>query len=154
MASTPGFEHRPHKWEGGECSHHCTQGRIQDFFRRGCTRLLFYFNTNKPHSFFCRIPVVLENRRSSQGGGEVRTPCTLPLDPPLAPTLFPNSFSTGRPHPFHYVSFHYLQKNFRVDHNPIPMFSLITVATTGQQQVTILTTLNTTDGFHSDVIKL
>ena len=32
--------------------------------------------------FFCRIPVVLENRRSSQGGG-VRTPCTLPLDPPL-----------------------------------------------------------------------
>ena len=32
-------------------------------------------------SFFCRIPVVLENRRSSQGG--VRTPCTLPLDPPL-----------------------------------------------------------------------
>ena len=27
------------------------QGRIQDFFRRGCTRLLLYFNTNKPHSF-------------------------------------------------------------------------------------------------------
>ena len=27
------------------------QGRIQDFFRRGCTRLLRYFNTNKPHSF-------------------------------------------------------------------------------------------------------
>ena len=43
---------------------------------------MLYFNTNKPHSFFCRIPVVLENRRSSQGGG-VRTPCTLPLDPPL-----------------------------------------------------------------------
>ena len=34
--------------------------------------------------FFCRIPVVLENRRSSQkGGGGVRTTCTLPLDPPL-----------------------------------------------------------------------
>ena len=32
--------------------------------------------------FFRRIPVVLENRRSSQGGG-VRTPCILPLDPPL-----------------------------------------------------------------------
>ena len=32
--------------------------------------------------FFCRIPVVLENGRSSQGGG-MRTPCTLPLDPPL-----------------------------------------------------------------------
>ena len=59
------------------------QGRIQDFFRRGCTCLLPYFNTNKPHSFFffCRIPVVLENHGSSQG--RVRTPCTLPLDPPL-----------------------------------------------------------------------
>ena len=48
------------------------QGRIQDFFRRGCTRLLFYFNTNKPHIYiyiFCRIPVVLKNRRSSWGGG-------------------------------------------------------------------------------------
>ena len=33
--------------------------------------------------FFCRIPVALENRRSSQGGGGVHTPCTLPLDPPL-----------------------------------------------------------------------
>ena len=58
------------------------------FFRRGCTRLLLYFNTNKPDSFFFgRIPVVLENCRSSQraekGGGRVRNPCTLPLDPPL-----------------------------------------------------------------------
>ena len=34
--------------------------------------------------FFCRIPVVFENRRSSQGGGGgVRTPCALSLDPPL-----------------------------------------------------------------------
>ena len=40
--------------------------------------------------FFCRIPVVLENRRSSQGGGGgvVRIPCTLPLDPPLYPVWF------------------------------------------------------------------
>ena len=61
------------------------RGGSRIFFRRGCTRLLLYFNTNKPHSFlfFCRIPVVLENCRSSQGG--VRTPCTLPLDPPLDP---------------------------------------------------------------------
>ena len=36
----------------------------------------------KPHSFFCRIPVVSENRRSSWGGG-LCTPCTLPLDLPL-----------------------------------------------------------------------
>ena len=47
------------------------QRRIQVFFTRGCTRLLLYVNTNKPHSFFfffCRMPVVLENCRSSQRG--------------------------------------------------------------------------------------
>ena len=60
-----------------------TRGGSRIFFRRGCTRPLLYFNTNKPHSFFCRIPVVLENRRSSQGVGGGHTPCTLPLDPPL-----------------------------------------------------------------------
>ena len=52
------------------------RGGSRIFFRRGCTRLLLYFNTNKPHSF-CRIPVVLENRRSSQGGGVAH-----PLHPP------------------------------------------------------------------------
>ena len=67
-------------------------------FRRGCTRLMLYFNTNKTHSFFffCRIPVVLENRRSSKGGGgggggpppPPPTPSTLPLDPPLVFHLF------------------------------------------------------------------
>ena len=47
-----------------------SRGGSRIFFRRGCTRLLLYFNTNKPHSFFFgRIPVVLENRRSSQWGG-------------------------------------------------------------------------------------
>ena len=61
------------------------RGGSRIFFRRGCTRLLLYFNTNKPH-FFCRIPVILENRRSSLGG--VRTPCTLPLDPPLGRISF------------------------------------------------------------------
>ena len=46
---------------------------------QGCTRLLLYFNTNKPHSvfFFCGIPVVLEKRRSSRGGGGAH-----PLHPP------------------------------------------------------------------------
>ena len=39
---------------------HC-RGGSRIFFRRGCTRLLLYFNTNKPHSFFFgRIPVVLD----------------------------------------------------------------------------------------------
>ena len=28
------------------------RGGSRTFFRRGCTRLLLYFNTNKPHSFF------------------------------------------------------------------------------------------------------
>ena len=50
--------------------YHIARGLSRIFFRRGCTRLLLDFNTNKPHSFFffCRIPVVLENCRSSQGG--------------------------------------------------------------------------------------
>ena len=56
------------------------QGRIQDFFQEGVHSSL---PINHIVFFFCRIPVVLENRRSSQGGGGVRTPCTLPLDPPL-----------------------------------------------------------------------
>ena len=48
-----------------------------------------FFTTSTPINhivfFFGRIPVVLENRWSSQGGG-VLTPCTLPLDPPLVTT--------------------------------------------------------------------
>ena len=28
------------------------RGGSRIFFRRGCTRLLLYFNTNKPHIFF------------------------------------------------------------------------------------------------------
>ena len=45
--------------------------------------------------FFCRIPVVLENRRSSRGWGRgVRTPCTLPLDPPLYKCSGDRDFST------------------------------------------------------------
>ena len=54
-------------------------GADPGFFSGGGALISF----NKPHSFFRRIPVVLENSRSSQGGG-VRTPCTLPLDPSLA----------------------------------------------------------------------
>ena len=54
------------------------RGGSRIFFRRGCTRVLLYFNTNKPHIFsFGRIPVVLENRRSSRGGGGAH-PCTAP----------------------------------------------------------------------------
>ena len=55
------------------------RGGSRIFFRRGAPLRNGVTNTNKPH-WFCRITVVLECRRSSQGG--LRTPCTLPLDPP------------------------------------------------------------------------
>ena len=43
----------------------------------------FLLQGGAPH--FCRIPVVFESRRSSQGGeeGSVYTPCTIPLGWPL-----------------------------------------------------------------------
>ena len=74
------------------------RGGSRIFFRRGCTRLLLYFNTNKPHRFFFffRIPVVLENLRSSRGrGGGVGAPCTLPLDPPLFQKPFDSVWHDG-----------------------------------------------------------
>ena len=43
----------------------CSSGADPGFFLGGGALV----SSNKPHSFFCRIPVVLENRRSSQGGG-------------------------------------------------------------------------------------
>ena len=56
-------------------------GGSRIFFRRGCTRLLLYFNTNKPHSFFGGNTSCIRKLQVISGG--VRTPCTLPLDPPL-----------------------------------------------------------------------
>ena len=35
-----------------ETEYSVDRGASRIFFRRGCTRLLLYFNTNKPHSFF------------------------------------------------------------------------------------------------------
>ena len=53
------------------------RGRIQDFFRRGCTRLLLYFNTNKPHSFFLQnTSCIRKPQVISRGGG------AHPLHPP------------------------------------------------------------------------
>ena len=60
---------------------HC-RGGSRIFIRRGCTRLLLYFNPNKPHSFFWQNTSCIRKRQVISGGG-VRTPCTLPLDPPL-----------------------------------------------------------------------
>ena len=62
-----------------------TRGGYRIFSRRGCTRLLLYFNTNKPQSFFLQNTSCIRKPRviSEEGGGGVRTPCTLPLDSPL-----------------------------------------------------------------------
>ena len=62
------------------------RGGSRIFFSRGGALVSCSTSTPIKHIvFFCRIPVVLENRRSSQGerGGGVCTPCTLPLDPLL-----------------------------------------------------------------------
>ena len=54
------------------------QGRIQDFFRRGCTRLLLYFNTNKPHiCFFLQNTSCIRKPQVILGGGGAH-----PLHPP------------------------------------------------------------------------
>ena len=58
----------------------CTQGRIQDFFEEGCTCLLLYFNTNKPHRFFFFLQntsCIRKLQAVSGGGGGAH------LDPPL-----------------------------------------------------------------------
>ena len=56
------------------------------FFRRGCTRLLLYFNTNKPHSFFFwqNTSCIRKRQVISGGRGDVH-----PLHPPprSAPAL-------------------------------------------------------------------
>ena len=48
------------------------QGRIQDFFRGGalgCTRLLLYFNTNKPLFFFWQNTSCIRKPQVISGGG-------------------------------------------------------------------------------------
>ena len=57
------------------------RGGSRIFFRRGCTRLLLDFNTNKPHSFF----FFEEYQLYSKTAGHVRGghPLHPPLDPPL-----------------------------------------------------------------------
>ena len=68
--------------EGHTC---LSKGGSRILFRRGSTRLLLYFNTNRPHSFFLQNTSCIRKPQviSGWGGGGMRTPCTLPLDPPL-----------------------------------------------------------------------
>ena len=59
-------------------------GADPGFFLGGGTLVSCSTSTPVNHIvFFCRIPVV-----PVRGGGRVRTPCTLPLDPPLWPSHF------------------------------------------------------------------
>ena len=60
-----------------------SRGGSRIFLRRGVTRLLLYFNTNKPHSFLFFLQNTSCIRKPQVISGGVRTPCTLPLDPPL-----------------------------------------------------------------------
>ena len=65
------------------CSDSLFRGGSRIFFRRGCTRLLLYFNTNKPHIFFFLQNASCFRKPQVISGGGMRTPCTLPLDLPL-----------------------------------------------------------------------
>ena len=47
------------------------------FFREGCTRLLLYFNTNKPHRFFWQNTSCIRKPQVISGGGAAH-----PLHPP------------------------------------------------------------------------
>ena len=73
------------------------RGGSRIFFRRGCTRLLLYFNTNKPHSFFF-----------SQNNSCIRKPQVIsgegahPLHPP--PRSAPESLLTVRTNPVYKTS--------------------------------------------------
>ena len=57
-----------------------TQGRggCRIFFRRGCTRLLLYFNTNKPHSFFLQNTSCIRKPQVISGGGGCAPPAPSP----------------------------------------------------------------------------
>ena len=52
------------------------RGGSRIFFRRGCTSLLLYFNTNKPHSFFLQKTSCIRKPQVISGG------CAHPLHPP------------------------------------------------------------------------
>ena len=69
-------------------------GADPGFFLGGGALVSCSTSTPINHIFFGRIPVVLENRRSSQRGrGGLRTPCTLPLDPPLRDSCNNSSYT-------------------------------------------------------------
>ena len=46
------------------------RGGSRIFFRRRFTRLLLYFNTNKPHSYFLQNTSCIRKPQVTSGGGE------------------------------------------------------------------------------------
>ena len=73
------------------------RGGPRIFLRRGCTRLLLYFNTNKPHFFFLQSTSCIRKPQVISGGGGVCTPGTHPLYPHLqVPLALPSYIFTGR----------------------------------------------------------
>ena len=54
-----------------------SRGGSRILFRRGCTRLLLYFNTNKTHSFFLQNNSCIRKPQVISGGGGEH-----PLHPP------------------------------------------------------------------------
>ena len=98
-------------------NHLSTRGGSRIFFRRGCTRLLLYFNTNKPHSFFLQNTSCIRKPQVISEGG------VHPLHPPprsapvynsdgnyksVSPTAIWNNFSTIA------IFFQWLTKQSRV----------------------------------------
>ena len=50
------------------------RGGSRIFFRMGCTRLLLYFNTNKPDSFFLQNTSCIRKPQVISGGGGAYPP--------------------------------------------------------------------------------
>ena len=62
------------------------RGGSRTFFRRGCTRLLLYFNTNKPHSvFFSQNTSCIRKPQVISGGAHPLHP--LPRSAPGSPSF-------------------------------------------------------------------
>ena len=59
------------------------RGGSRTVLRRGCTRLLLYFNTNKPRFFFFAEYLLKTSGHLGGGGGAPAHPLHPPLDPPL-----------------------------------------------------------------------
>ena len=65
------------------------RGGSRIFFRRGCTRLLLYFNTNKPDSFFLQNTSCIRKPQVISGGG------AHPLHPPPRSAPDMHGFKSG-----------------------------------------------------------